>query len=166
MCQPSPRIPAHSPASTRVPAGQTLSGQGRVGGGAGDTAYDITVVGPNRFLRRYIGDVASARRGRRVHALYSDAVQHRHEPYGSPKLVLSLHNDASARSTFTIQFSDYSLRRPQHVTVGARQKEAWVLDACDEADGWYDLTSNVSSDPSWSQRLTGHLETGRASISG
>jgi phospholipase C len=137
-----------------------------VGAGAGDTAYDITVVGPNRFLRRYVGDIASAGADARVEAIYYDAVQDGHGHNGQPKLELSLHNDGSARVTFTIRLNNYSSRGPQHVAVAARQKEACVLDTCGESDGWYDLTITVSSDSSWSQRLTGHLETGRPSISG
>ncbi|MFD0528401.1 hypothetical protein ACFQ1I_17290 [Kitasatospora arboriphila] len=33
-------------------------------------------------------------------------------------------------------------------------------------NGWYDFTVTVDSDPTWSQRFTGHLETGAASVSG
>jgi phospholipase C len=124
------------------------------------------VVGPNRFLRRYIGDVASAGADASVEAIYYDAVQHGHVPSGQPKLKLWLHNAASERVTFTITFNNYSSRGPQHVTVAARGKEAWVLDSCGDAEGWYDVTVTVRSDPGWSQRLTGHLETGRASVSG
>jgi phospholipase C len=68
--------------------------------------------------------------------------------------------------TFKITFNNYSSQRPQVVTVAARGKDAWVLDACADSDGWYDLTITVSSDSGWSQRLTGHLETGQASVTG
>ncbi len=34
------------------------------------------------------------------------------------------------------------------------------------AQGWYDFTITVSTDPTWKQRFSGHLETGQASISG
>jgi phospholipase C len=88
-------------------------------------------------------------------------------PNGQPKLKLWLHNAASEGVTFfTIKFNNYSARAPQQVAVAAGGKEAWVLDAIGESDGWYDVTITVSSDSGWSQRLTGHLETGRASISG
>jgi phospholipase C len=52
--------PGAFPGQYTVPTGKALSGTGAVGASDGDTAYDITVVGPNRFLRRYIGNVASA----------------------------------------------------------------------------------------------------------
>ncbi|MGW1882266.1 hypothetical protein [Streptomyces sp. NPDC001970] len=32
--------------------------------------------------------------------------------------------------------------------------------------GWYDLTVTVNSGAAWSQRFTGHIETGAASVSG
>jgi hypothetical protein len=34
------------------------------------------------------------------------------------------------------------------------------------ASGWYDVTVTVSSDNSWSQRFTGHLENGQPSVTG
>jgi phospholipase C len=68
--------------------------------------------------------------------------------------------------TFTITFNNYSARSHQAVRVNAHDRETWILDACGDADGWYDLTLTVSNDSSWSQRLTGHVETGRASVSG
>ncbi|MBO0820238.1 MAG: DUF756 domain-containing protein, partial [Nocardiopsaceae bacterium] len=47
------------------PSGRVVSGTGEVGTGsgstaAGDTGYDITVTGPNRFLRRFTGDTANS----------------------------------------------------------------------------------------------------------
>jgi phospholipase C len=67
---------------------------------------------------------------------------------------------------FTITFNNYSSQACETVRVQPHDQQAWVLDACAHSDGWYDITITVSSDPGWSQRLTGHLETGRASVSG
>jgi phospholipase C len=156
--------PSAFPGQYTVPAGGTLSGTGAVGASAEDTAYDITVVGPNRFLRRYIGDAASA--NARVEAVYYDSADHGHVSNGQPKLKLWLHNDSSAKVSFKVTFNNYSSQRPQTVAVAAQGKEAWVLDSCSDADGWYDVTVTVSSDSSFSQRLTGHLETGRPSVTG
>jgi phospholipase C len=158
--------PAAFPGQYTVAAGATVTGTGAVGASAGDTAYDITVVGPNRFLRHYIGNTASPGADAWVEAVYYDAAQHGHVPNGQPKLKLWLYNDADKRVTFKITFNNYSSHGPQSVNVAPSGKEAWVLDACGDSDGWYDLTVTVSSDPSWSQRLTGHLETGKASVTG
>ncbi|MCL2447854.1 MAG: phospholipase C, phosphocholine-specific [Polyangiaceae bacterium] len=153
--------PAAFPRQYTVPAGRAQSGTGIVGASAGDTAYDITVVGPNRFLRRYIGNVEGAGTHARVEATYYDA----ENAYGQGKLKLSLHNDSRSQVTFTIAFNNYSSRNPQRVTVEPRGHEPWVLDGAG-SEGWYDVTVTVSSDSGWSQRLTGHLETGRPSITG
>jgi phospholipase C len=65
-----------------------VSGAGAVGASASDTAYDITVVGPNRFLRRYIGDIDSAGANARFEATYYDAARHCNVSNGQPKLKL------------------------------------------------------------------------------
>jgi phospholipase C len=158
--------PGAFPSQYTVAAGKTLRGTGVVGAGDGGTAYDITVVGPNRFLRRYTGDVTSAGVSASVEAVYYDALAFLPVLLVEPKLALRLKNESGAHVTFTITFNNYSTREPQHVAVRARDVGTWVLDSCLEADGWYDLTITLSSDASWSQRLTGHLETGRPSITG
>lgn len=56
------------------------------------------------------------------------------------------------------------LRDIKHVVVVMQENRSF--DACGDSDGWCDVTITVSSDRSWSQRLTGHLETGRANVSG
>ena len=158
--------PGAFPGQYTVGAGEVRVGTGPVGASPGDTSYDISVVGPNRFLRRYVGDTEGAGADVWVEATYYDADQHGHECNSQPKLKLLLRNDAKRSLTFTITFNNYSSRGRQTVRVSAHDRETWVLDACEHSDGWYDLTITVSNDSSWSQRLTGHLETGRASVSG
>ncbi len=41
-----------------------------IGAGSGDGGYDLTVVGPNRFLRHFTGDVHAAGRTAQVEATY------------------------------------------------------------------------------------------------
>jgi len=156
--------PRAFPGQHTVAPGKTVLAHGAVGAHGGDTTYDLTVVGPNRFLRRYMGNTAGPGADAWV-----EAVLYKHRGHGfggQPRLELCFSNDGAAPVTFTIAFNRYVRRAPRTVTVCAQGKEAWVLDACAESDGWYDLTVTVSSDASWSQRLTGHLETGRASVSG
>ena len=161
--------PAAFPDQYTVGAGEVSVGMGKVGASRGDTAYDITVVGPNRFLRRYTGDTEGAGAEARVKVSYYDEDRRGHgcnDRNARPKLKLSLFNDARKSVTFSITFNNYSSRSQQSVRVEARGVQTWELDACGNADGWYDLTVRLNHDSSWSQRLTGHLETGRASISG
>ena len=158
--------PGAFPGQYTIGAGDVSVGTAAVGASPGDTAYDITVVGPNRFLRRYVGDTQGAGADARVKATYYEPDRHRHGGSDQPKLKLLLCNDARKKVTFTITYNNYSSRSPQTVRINGRDSEECLLDACGDSDGWYDLTITVSSDSSWSQRLTGHLETGRASISG
>jgi phospholipase C len=161
--------PGAFPGQYTVGAGDVSVGTGAVGATPADTAYDITVVGPNRFLRRYIGDTEAAGAEAWVEASYYDEDKHGRgcdDRNAQPKLKLLLRNDAGRSVTFTITFNNYSSRVHETVRVKGHGREEWVLDACGNADGWYDLTITVSNDSGWSQRLTGHLETGRASVSG
>jgi phospholipase C len=69
--------------------------------------------------------------------------------------------------SFTISFNNYAPHaKPQKVRVAGHSSEQWLLDACNDSDGWYDLTITLSTDAGWSQRLTGHLESGRPSVTG
>jgi phospholipase C len=153
--------PAAFPGQYTVPTGQTITGAGAVGASAGDTAYDITVVGPNRFLRRYIGDAAGAGANVSVTADFYDG-----NSSARPKLKLWLENNGVMSVAFTVTSNHYATLSPQEVDVDHGGKEAWVFDALSNSDGWYDVTVTVNSDASWSQRLVGHLETGETSISG
>ena len=49
-----------------------VPGTVEVGAGHGDGRYDLTVVGPNRFLRRFTGDVAAPGASARVEAAYDE----------------------------------------------------------------------------------------------
>jgi phospholipase C len=41
-----------------------------------------------------------------------------------------------------------------------------VADPLESSHGWYDLSVTISGDGSWSRRYVGHLEDGKASITG
>ncbi|MBS0446331.1 MAG: phospholipase C, phosphocholine-specific [Proteobacteria bacterium] len=152
--------PVGFPGQYTVSANKMVAGAGDVGASAGDTAYDITVVGANRFLRRYTGNTAGAGVALSVRAVYYEGGH-----FGQPKLKLWLVNGGAAPVTFTIAASNYQ-SLTQQVMVGAHRKEAFEIDPVAQSSGWYDLRITVSSDSNWSQRLTGHLENGRASITG
>ncbi|MFI7627114.1 phosphocholine-specific phospholipase C [Microbispora rosea] len=155
------QYPAAFPGQYTVAAKSTMSGTGAVGSSADDTAYDITVTGPNRFLRRFVGDVATAGKDLVVEADYYDGKSTK-----NPKLKLWLRNNGDTRVTFTITHNNYNSGKPQTVTVNAHGKEAWTVNPVKESDGWYDVTVTADNDEGWSQRFVGHLETGEASITG
>ncbi|HEX4254227.1 MAG TPA: phospholipase C, phosphocholine-specific, partial [Streptosporangiaceae bacterium] len=132
-----------------------------VGATAGDSRYDITVVGPNRFLRRFTGDTAAA--GARLSARidYFEGSFDR-----DPRLLLALVNEGSAAVTFTVTANAYRHDRPRTYRVPAHRTVIHTADPLHSAGGWYDLTVTASTDSTWSARYTGHLENGTPTITG
>ncbi|MEU8277900.1 phosphocholine-specific phospholipase C [Microbispora bryophytorum] len=155
------QYPAAFPGQYTVAAKSTMSGTGAVGSSADDTAYDITVTGPNRFLRRFAGDVTTAGKDLVVEADYYDGKSTK-----NPKLKLWLRNNGDTRVTFTITHNNYISGKPHTVKVNAHGKEAWTVNPVKESDGWYDVTVTADNDGGWSQRFVGHIETGEASVTG
>ena len=149
--------PAAFPGQYTVGARRTATGAGPLHG----TAYDLSVVGPNRFLRRFIGDTAAAGRDLQVTVAYYEG-----RAAGTPSLRLELRNDSAVPVTFTIAHNHYITGRPQTVRVGGRSARSWTADPIKHSHGWYDVTVTADRDTKWSQRLVGHLETGKPSVSG
>jgi phospholipase C len=120
----------------------------------GKLDYDLSVYGPNGFLRAYKGQVASGHSANlQVLAIY--------EPL-THDITLEIQNRSRARST--VQIWDAYAKRKTHFTLlpGQVTLKRWSLD---RSYGWYDFTLEVAEDPSFQQRLGGHVETGRDSVS-
>jgi phospholipase C len=83
-----------------------------------------------------------------------------------PLLTLTLTNGGESAVTFTVQADNYSHAPAQTYHVPAGKFLAHEIDPVRTAGGWYDVTVTVSSDSTWSQRFTGHLENGQSSITG
>lgn len=146
--------PAAFPGQVTVDAKTTATATGPLAG----TAYDLTVVGPNRFLRRFTGTTTTALT---VTTSYDDG-----HPTGEPFLKLALRNDTATPATFTITHNHYTAARPTTVKVAPHATGTWTTNPLHDAHGWYDLTVTTDRDHTWSQHLIGHLETGKPSISG
>ncbi|MBO0842726.1 MAG: phospholipase C, phosphocholine-specific [Nocardioides sp.] len=151
----------------RFPGSYTVAGSRRVDASTpatlnvGKGAYDITVVSSNRFLRRFTGDVTKAGADAQVDVAYYNG------GFGKgPELFVSLRNAGKRSLTFTLTHHQYSQERPATFTVRAGQSHQVAIDPLKDAHGWYDLTITLDGDPTWSQRFTGHVENGRASITG
>lgn len=112
----------------------------------GSGRHDITVVGPNRFLRQFAGDGTTPIR---VTAGYVGA-----------GLLLELHNAGDAPVTVTVTSNNYLRGRARryHLRGHGAATHAVAL-----REGWYDVSVAVDS-ASW--RYVGHLENGHNSISG
>jgi phospholipase C len=158
--------PAKSPGQYTVgpspkSGNQTVSGSVEIGAGSGDGTYDLTVVGPNRFLRHFTGDVSATGVTAQVTALYYQG------GFGpKPMLALKLTNSGEETLTFTVTSNYYSKEPARTYHVHAHSSATHVVDPLAASNGWYDLSVTVSGDGSWLRRYIGHLEDGMASTTG
>ncbi|SFE33517.1 phospholipase C [Actinacidiphila alni] len=142
-------------------AGSTAEDFFNVGTGYGAGAYDLSVVGPNRFLRRFQGDTGKPGKDLTVTVRYAV------DP-GSGTLAVRfvLANAGTAALPVTITAGQYRSDGPWHYTVPAGGSVTDYFNAVLYNGGWYDLTVSTTADTTWSQRFTGHVETGAPSVSG
>ena len=117
----------------------------------GKDGYDLTVHGPNGFLRRFAG---SAARGPEVEAAHVPHQDHLALKVSSPGAI--------RRVTVTPGAYRHGTARVHEVGAGQAITDVWRVDA---SAHWYDLIVTSETDPRWLRRLSGHLETGDPSFS-
>ncbi|MFI6864709.1 phosphocholine-specific phospholipase C [Streptomyces sp. NPDC050421] len=122
--------------------------------------YRFTVTGPNGFRREFAGsakDGAPAEVASRVDA-------------GERDLHLTLRNTGRTTFTFNVRprgYVDEADLRGWTRTVKVKPgRSRTVVHSAADAHGWYDLDVTVEGDDAFRRRLMGHIENGRASISG
>jgi len=125
---------------------------------AGD-AYDFTVIGPHRFLRRFSGDVTTA--GAQVEA----TVAYRFGKGRVQRLVVTVKNAGEAPASVTIHPQHYATGSAMTVTVPAGGSVTRTVSLA-KSHGWYDLELSLKGDAAWHRRFTGHVENGLPGISG
>jgi phospholipase C len=117
---------------------------------SGAAPYNLSVYGPNGFLRAYAGSLAN-----RIQL--QSMVAYNIGQYG---ITLQSQNLNSQ----TCQLQVLNLYNGQTVTSvlapGQVFRQSFPLKA---AFGWYDLVISLDSDPTFRQQFAGHLETGEAS---
>ena len=117
----------------------------------GPDGYDFVVHGPNGFLRRFAG---SGVPGPEVEAAYDRS---------RGRIVLTLRSPGAARRLkVTPGVYRHGAPRIHAIGAGGMVADAWSLAA---SAHWYDLIVTDAADPRWLRRLSGHLETGRPSLS-
>ncbi len=135
------------PRNFTVSPGRELSDLWSVAPGA---AYDLSVYGPNGFLRAFAGtgggDTVSVRAA---------------EEAGSVSVVLEI-ADHAGRGAVVSVLNAYSGRSERVVVSPGRSVVLPV--AARTAFGWYDLTVTIESDPSYRAQVAGHIETGEDSM--
>lgn len=116
--------------------------------------YDLSVFGPNGFLRQFRGTVA------RNAAVDLDVdVRYDVDDYA---LVLRITNQSRSACRLSIS-SGYDRRSVIDVLPrGKALEKRWPLKS---SFGWYDLTVKADGDASFLQRIAGHLENGQDSVS-
>jgi phospholipase C len=134
---------ADGPWTFTAGAGRRLSGEWTPG------AYDVTVHGPNGFLRRLRGPGTAG-----------PEVSARHDGAGE-RVRLVLTNGGNTIVRLTVEdagghASEYRIRPGGSATHDARTRVS---------HGWYDLTVTSDQDRTFLRRLAGHVETGRPSTS-
>lgn len=133
-----------------------------VGGGYGNGTYDFTVVGPNRFLRRFKGDAARIASGRHVSVKPTFEV---HPSTGKLALIFTMSNHGTQDVIFRIVSNQYRTWDDTYAVAAGGQGSDF-FNAVAYNQGWYDFTITVNNDTSWSQRFAGHIEYGATSTTG
>jgi phospholipase C len=118
----------------------------------GETAYGLSVYGPNGFFRSFQGtDVANLS----VRSTY-------HENPDRPGITLEIRNRGS--STEKVHVRDAYSKNVVTESVEPGRSMVWHF-SLEETYGWYDLTIAVESDTTLRRQLAGHVETGSDSTS-
>ncbi len=123
-------------------------------GADGPSTYDLSVYGPNGFMRAFRGSVAGGANLAVVSAY--DRFPDR------PGITLDIHNRGSAAAEVTISNSYDGSPLVHTLEPGRSLAWHWSLEA---SFGWYDLTVEVASDATFRRQLAGHVETGFDSVS-
>ncbi|WP_322059447.1 phosphocholine-specific phospholipase C [Paraburkholderia sp. J63] len=130
-------------------------------------AYDLWVLGPNGFHRRFTGNVSAAPRGPNpeTRLRYDEARN---------TLTLTVANAGPVPAVCIVAANAYRTDGPWTLTVPAhgQSEQSWPLDA---SGGWYDFTlrgaadtsgmNNTSDTSNIARRFAGRMETGKDSIS-
>jgi len=132
-----------------VEPGRHLSDTWNVG-----SSYDLSVYGPNGFLRSFKGSVGSG-----VAVL---DVLSKYGTHGRGAIALAITNVTDVQAEVSL-LDAYTGKSVSQLLQPQQTFEDGV--PLDEFGGWYDLIVKVSGDASFKYELAGHVETGKDSIS-
>ncbi|MGZ6016277.1 MAG: phosphocholine-specific phospholipase C [Phenylobacterium sp.] len=116
-------------------------------------AYDLSLYGPNGFLRHFKGQSTSARPGAKAQF---DAK--------SGRLLVTLENHGPSPVSLEVTPAAYLNEAPRlrRLGPGETAMEAWDVKA---SHNWYDVVVTCAEAPSFQRRFAGHGEDGKASRS-
>jgi phospholipase C len=120
--------------------------------GASGNSYDLSVFGPNGFLRTFAGDLAAGSANLTVRTIRDK---------DSEGIALEIHNQSSSAEKVKI-VEAYSGKTTTHQLQP--HSTFTHYSELHKSFGWYDFTVEADSDASFQRRLAGHVETGRDSV--
>jgi phospholipase C len=142
------------PWSYTVEAGKSLSETWPRIRARGQT-YDLSVHGPNGFFRRFRGDWAmSARPEVRLF-----------HPRAQGRLRAEFSNSGVMPCVLTVAAAGRTGETRLTCALAAGAVRSLTFDMPVEGAGWYDLRVTAAAAPGFERRLSGHVETGRPSLS-
>ncbi len=126
-----------------------------------DGHYDVTVIGPNHFRRRFAGTFPSV-------GVHCAAEYFRRDPW-FPNLTLTVWHDLKLPVFFWMEkrlgeraaskavgYGSGTLER----LPGPRQTARFKEEPGANTFGWYDVAVTTSADPKWVREYSGHMPTG------
>jgi phospholipase C len=133
-----------------VEPGKTLVGTWNVA-----SSYNLSVYGPNGFVRYFNGSVGSGAAVLDVRSSYESE-------HGDGEIELKITNAAANNAQVTV-LDAYTGKSSDRLLKPLQTFEnEWSLD---QFNGWYDLIVKVAGDSTFEYRLAGHVETGKDSTS-
>jgi len=119
----------------------------------GDEAYELTLFGPNGFLRGFRGQSGPTKPGAKA----------RFDPK-TGQLLVTLENHGPTPVSLEVAPAAYLNAPPRLRRLGPGQTaiDAWDLKA---SHNWYDLVVTCAEAPSFQRRFAGHGEDGQPSLS-
>lgn len=144
---------AHPPRTYTVEPNKSLSDTWNLGA-IGLANCDLSIYGPNGFLRTFTGTVSSLRQAQLGVRLVYD------EKEGNIILVITNGSTQSVKVSILDKYTGKSADLT--VDAGASASEHQSLD---RQSGWYDVVITADADPSIAYHFAGHVETGKNSIS-
>jgi phospholipase C len=116
--------------------------------------YDLSVFGPNGFLRVFKGTVSEGSKANLESGIIYDVRR--------PGVKMEIQNRGEESSRVRV-FDHYKNRTNEfELDPGQKRTDFYSLE---NSHGWYDFTVKTESDQSFQRRLAGHLETGYDSMS-
>jgi len=119
----------------------------------GETVYDLTVFGPNGFLRQFKGGL--------MPGSTADLLVSSHYDTNLAGLTVQLINDGTIPYTVTARNLYAKQTATLTIPPGSLMRHDFALTG---TAGWYDVLLTVDADPDFAWRLSGHLENGSDSM--